>query len=112
MPLPFDIDQLLPRVKVVCDDVQEMLALCRKAVLPHRHLKRLEAGILGEEPPENVTQEDVDRFDDLTAVYGVEPIRAVVEEGQVVPWSTCARIILATMHVTKDRYLLDESLHR
>lgn len=112
MSLPFDIDQFVPRASVVCADVQEMLALCRKVVLPHRHFMRERDGIRGEEPPENATQADLDRFDDLTAIYGVSPISAKVVEGEILPWSTCAVVILTTMHITKNRYLLDHDLHR
>lgn len=95
----------MPLVGLVNRDVQEMISIGRVALEQFRHQQRVAEGLPSDRPEVELTIHDVDRFDDLSAVYGISPIAAVHVEGQPVSWSVCELILLATMHVVTHRFI-------
>lgn len=95
----------MPLTGVLNSDIQEMLSIAKVAVEQFRHQQRAAEGLPADRPEVELTIHDVDRFDDLSAVYGISPIAAVHVEGQPVSWRICELIILATMHVVTHRFI-------
>jgi hypothetical protein len=92
-------------VRTASDDVQEMLAIARSALLNHQHGLALSEGRNVGEAPLPLTIHELDRFDDLSAIYGISPIAGVHVEGQPVDWRVCELVVLASMHVVKHGFL-------
>lgn len=92
-------------VRTTADDVREMLSIAKSALLNFRHGLAISQGDPTGEPPLPLTIHELDRFDDLSAIYGISPIAGTHVEGQPVDWRTCELVVLASTHVVEHGFL-------
>ena len=87
------------QTSLIARDVTEMLSIARTAMLVHRDGLERAAGRDPGPPPPPLSIHELDRFDDLSAVHGIDPIAGAHVEGEAVPWRTCEMVTLAALHV-------------
>lgn len=92
------------RLTLATRDFLEIQATARSAMVNYRHGLLVKAGAVGAPKPPPLEHADLERFDDLSAIYGIAPIAGLHREGEV-SWETCNLVIQALVHILQHGFL-------
>jgi hypothetical protein len=93
------------RLTLATSDFLEIQATTRSAMVNYRYGLLVKAGAVDTEKPAVLSRRDLERFDDLSALYGISPVADLHREGEEVTWETCNLLIQALLHILQHGFL-------